>query len=45
MLTADDPGARRVLSNCYFDGRIISGDEAKDFTLKWGWFRMIVLIN
>jgi DNA-3-methyladenine glycosylase II len=42
-LPADDLGARRVLSNYYFSGRMISGDEARDFAERWGRFRGIVV--
>ena len=35
-LAADDLGARRVVSNHYFGGRLISGDELREFAKRWG---------
>lgn len=35
-LPADDLGARRAVSNFYFGGRMISGDELRRFAGRWG---------
>jgi DNA-3-methyladenine glycosylase II len=35
-LPADDLGARRVISNFYFGGRMISGNELREFAGRWG---------
>jgi DNA-3-methyladenine glycosylase II len=40
-LPADDLGARRAVSKFYFD-RLISGDELREFTKRWGKFRGII---
>jgi len=41
-LPADDLGGRRAISNFFFDGNLISGDEARKFTEKWGKFRAMI---
>jgi DNA-3-methyladenine glycosylase II len=35
-LPADDLGARRVISNFYFGGRMVSGNELRKFAGRWG---------
>lgn len=41
-LPADDLGARRAVSKFYFGEKLISGDELREFTIKWGRFKGII---
>ena len=41
-LPADDLGGRRAISNFFFGGNLISGDEVRKFTEKWGKFRAMI---
>lgn len=41
-LPADDLGARRAVSNFYFNGNLISANELRKFTKRWGKFRSII---
>jgi DNA-3-methyladenine glycosylase II len=41
-LPADDLGARRAVSKFFFNGKLISGDELRKFSEKWGKFRGMV---
>jgi DNA-3-methyladenine glycosylase II len=39
---ADDLGARRAVSKFYFGKKLLSGDELREFTKRWGKFRGII---
>lgn len=39
VLPADDLGARRAVSNFYSRGKIMSGEELRKFSNRWGKFR------
>lgn len=41
-LPADDLGARRAVSRFYFGKQLISGNELRGFTEKWGKFKGII---
>ena len=41
-LPADDLGAPRAVSKFFFGGRLISGDELRKFSERWGRFRGMV---
>lgn len=41
-LPADDLGARRAVSKFYFGKKLISGNELREFTKKWGKFKGII---
>jgi len=41
-LPADDLGARRAVSKFFFGGKLISGDELRKFSEKWGKFKGMV---
>lgn len=42
VLPADDLGARRAVSKFYFKGKLISGEELRKFSNRWGKFRGII---
>lgn len=39
VIPADDLGARRAISKFYFDGRNLSGDDARKLAENWGAFK------
>lgn len=41
-LPADDLGARRAVSNFYFNGQLIPGEKLREFSERWGKFRGII---
>jgi len=43
VIPADDLGVRRTVSKFYFDGEIISGDEVRRLTEKWGAFKRDII--
>ena len=43
VIPADDLGVRRTVSEFYFDGKNISGDEVRRLTQKWGSFKRDII--